>query len=174
MNRIRYYTLTSGCLLAYERAYARRQPLVRVSYGRIRRPLALKTHNFCERHSATNSLQIGTDSAPGSGLQKQFDLSQIRNSSQYMSLFEYYRIDKVVVKFRYKGPGVQAYSNTSDVVLHNEQNPLLYFKVDHNDISADSLSVLKDSMKTKSYVFTNDKSEFTITLKPAIQWAFSP
>lgn len=132
-------------------------------------PLALKPHNFCERHTATESLGIGTDASPGTGLQKSFNIGQIRNSSSYMDLFEYYKIDKVVVKFRYKGPGTQAYSNTTDVVLHNEQNPILYFKVDHNDVDADGLGVMKDSMKTKAHVFTNNNSEFTITLKPAVQ-----
>lgn len=126
-------------------------------------------HNFCERHQATVSLGIGTDSAPGSGLQKTFSLDQVRNASSYTALFEYYRIDKVIVKFRYKGPGTQAYSNTTDVILHNEQNPVLYFKVDHNDVDADSLSVMKDSMKTKAHVFRNNESEFVIQLKPAIQ-----
>lgn len=136
---------------------------------RYKVPLALKQHNFCERNVATVSLGIGTDASPGNGLQRSFSLDQIRNASQYTALFEYYRIDKVVVKFRYKSAGVQAYSNTTDVILHNEQNPVLYFKVDHNDVDQDSLSVLKDSMKTKAHVFTNDKSEFVITLKPAIQ-----
>ena len=138
-------------------------------YIKRKKPLALKQHNFCERHSSTTALQIGTDAAPGSGMFKQFSIDQIRNASQYMSLFEYYRIDKVVVKFRYKGPGLQTYSGSGDVILHNEQNPVLYIKRDHNDVDSETLNVMKDSMRCKALRFTNNKPEITITLKPAIQ-----
>jgi len=51
----------------------------------------------------------------------------------------------------------------------NECNPILYFKVDHNDINPDPLIAMKESMKTHEHQFSNDKPNFTIQLKPAVQ-----
>jgi hypothetical protein len=53
--------------------------------------------------------------------------------------------------------------------IKNEINPVLYFKVDHNDINSDTLATMKESMRTKEHQFTNSRPNFTITLKPAIQ-----
>lgn len=50
----------------------------------------------------------------------------------------------------------------------NEINPVLYFKIDHNDADTDSLVTLKQSMNTKEHQFTNDKPNFSISLKPAV------
>lgn len=139
---------------------------------RIRKPLALQTHNFVER---TNPVQlvVGTEAA-AVGLFKDFSLSQCLQALQYTQLFEYYKINKVVVEFRYKGPSTPAYTTingtgTTNNEIVNEVNPVLYFKVDHNDIIADSLNKLKESMRTKEHQFTNNRPNFTITLKPAIQ-----
>lgn len=137
---------------------------------RIRKPLALKTHTFVERKVTDLVMDIGNEggSYPAVGLFKSFNLNDINNSTEYKTLFEYYKINKVVVTFRYKSTGadgntVQAYPR------QNEINPLLYFKVDHNDISADSLLLMRQSMKTREKQFTNNNPEFTITLKPAIR-----
>ena len=53
--------------------------------------------------------------------------------------------------------------------MNNECNPILYFKVDHNDINPDPLLAMKESMKTHEHQFSNDKPNFTIQLKPAVQ-----
>lgn len=103
------------------------------------------------------------------GLFKSFNLDDINGASSYKNLFEYYRIDKVVVTFRYKSTGAQARNDPSGFPRVNEVNPLLYFKVDHNDIDSDSLLLMRQSMKTKEKQLSNDKPEFTITLKPAVQ-----
>ena len=80
---------------------------------------------------------------------------------------------------RYKGASTPAYTTvpaTSSgtqasyaMEINNEINPVLYFKVDHNDMNSDSLATMKESMRTKEHQFTNDKPNFTIVLKPAIQ-----
>ncbi len=46
---------------------------------------------------------------------------------------------------------------------------MIYFKVDHNDVDANTLALMKLSTKTKTHMFTNDTPEFSITLKPAAQ-----
>lgn len=142
------------------------------SKPRIRKPLALMTHNFVER---TNSTQIVVaQESAAVGLFKDFSLSQCLNALEYTTLFEYYKINKAVVEFRYKGPSTPAYTTingtgTQNNEIVNEVNPVLYFKVDHNDINADSLTKMKESMRTHEHQFTNNKPNFTITLKPAVQ-----
>ena len=39
----------------------------------------------------------------------------------------------------------------------------------HNDINPDPLLAMKESMKTHEHQFSNDKPNFTIQLKPAVQ-----
>lgn len=145
--------------------------------GRIPRPmkrksLALTTHNFVER-CATQEIVVGPE-ATAVGLFRYFQLSQINQVSSYTAIFEQFRINKVVVEFRYKATGTPAYApingaGTSNVEIVNEVNPVLYFKVDHNDADSDSLATLKESMKTREHQFTNNRPNFTITLKPAVQ-----
>ena len=136
---------------------------------RRRQPLALKQHAFVERAITEFDLEINT-AASATGMFNTFALSKMKQHTDYASIFEFYRIDKVVATFRYKG-GNAAVSNVQANWLQpvNESNPVLYFKVDHNDITADTLATMKDSMKTKTHMFTNDKPEFSIQLKPAIQ-----
>lgn len=134
---------------------------------RYKKPLALKVHNFVER-SGSSLININTE-ANAVGLFKHFELQDIQQSSAYKTLFELYKIDKVVVEFRYKSIGGQG--RTVDVAGSlpvNEINPVLYFKVDHNDDDEDTLVNLKQSMKTREHQFTNDKPNFTIQLKPAV------
>jgi len=131
-----------------------------------RKPLALKQHAFCERAENEREIRIDTEAA-AAGVFESFTLTKMRQQSAYCSLFEFYRIDKVVATFRYKG-GTAQIAVDNDYTT-NEVNPLLYFKVDHNDETADTLSTLKDSLKTKTHMFTNNKPEFSIQLKPAIQ-----
>jgi len=131
-----------------------------------RKQLALKKHAFCERAENEREITINTE-ASATGVFESFTLSKMRQQAEYCALFEFYRIDKVVATFRYKG-GIAQIAVDNDYTT-NEVNPLLYFKVDHNDEVADSLSTMKDSLKTKTHMFTNDKPEFSIQLKPAIQ-----
>lgn len=137
--------------------------------ARIKRPLALSVHNFCERHTVQELMTVNTEAA-ATGMFKTFSLDQCNNASSYKDLFEYYKINKVVVTFKYKGeaePGT--WSSTTSSRPINEINPLLYFKVDHNDAAADPLITMQQSMRTRTKVLTNSNSEFSIVLKPAIQ-----
>jgi len=151
---------------AHRRRSRRGRRIVRRRTVSRRKPLALKQHAFCERAEAEREIRINTE-ASATGIYESFALSKMRQQSSYCELFEFYRIDKVVATFRYKGGTAQIAVDNGYTT--NEVNPLLYFKVDHNDITSDTLSTLKDSLKTKTHMFTNDKPEFSIQLKPAIQ-----
>lgn len=136
--------------------------------ARIKRPLALSVHNFCERNTVQDLITVDTE-ASAVGMFKTFSLDQCNNASSYKDLFEYYKINKVVVTFKYKGEALPAILASTVSMNINEVNPLLYFKVDHNDASSDPLITMQQSMRTRTKVLTNNNSEFTITLKPAIQ-----
>lgn len=134
---------------------------------RRKKPLALKTHTFVER-SGSDQLDITADGLTG-GLWKDFKLTDIPQYAQYCSIFELYTINKIVAEFRYKGPSAQArVSHVAGTTVVNEVNPVLYFKVDHNDADNDTLANLKLSMRTREHQFSNNKPNFTVTLKPAI------
>jgi hypothetical protein len=134
-------------------------------------------HNFVER-TQPYQLTVAQESS-ATGYFRQFTWAQCLQVGNYASIFEYYKINKVVVEFRYKGASTPAYTTvpaTSSgtqpsyaMEIKNEINPVLYFKVDHNDINSDSLADMKESMRTKEHQFTNDKPNFSIVLKPAIQ-----
>lgn len=142
-------------------------PSRRMRRAKKRIPLALKPHNFVER-SGTDLISINTE-ANATGLFKHFEFQDIQQHSAYRTIFEYYRIDKVVVEFRYKSIGGQGrVVDVSGSLPVNEINPVLYFKVDHNDDDNDTLVNLKQSMSCKEHQFTNDKPNFTISLKPAL------
>ena len=140
--------------------------IYRTSKMKIKKPLALKPHSFCERKVTDLVMTCDTENS-ATGMFKSFNLDDINNASAYKQLFEYYRIDKVVVTFRYKS---HSYANAVNTLTNiNEINPLLYFKVDHNDVASDSLLLMRESMKTKEKQLTNNEPNFTIQLKPAVQ-----
>lgn len=132
-------------------------------------PLALKQHQFCER-TIGDTIQIGNEAGQGAApyFTKAFKFADILQCDAYSQIFEQYRLDKVVVTFRYKGIALPALLNSGPAHV-NEINPLIYFKVDHNDLLPNTLAYMKLSTKTKSHKFTNDKPEFSISLKPASQ-----
>lgn len=154
------------------RPRAKRSVGTQTKRRRIPKPLALKTHNFVERTNA-QTLTVANESS-AVGLFRDFSFSQCLQVANYAALFEYYKINKVVVEFRYKGAETPAYTTINGTTVQNNEikneiNPVLYFKVDHNDVTADTLDTLKKSMKTREYQLTNNNPNFTITFKPAIQ-----
>lgn len=154
-----------------KRAQTSRRPPQRRRTMRVRKPLALKMHNFVER-TQPFLLDVRPE-ALAAGYFRDFTWAQCLQVGNYAQIFEYYRINKAVVEFRYKGIGQNArvvdITGANPITPVNEVNPVLYFKVDHNDINADTLVTMKESMRTKEHQFTNNRPNFTITLKPAIQ-----
>ena len=133
--------------------------------SRYKQPLALKMHNFVERSTITTNLQIGPE-ASATGMIKEFSLNEIAQNGNYIALFEEYKIDKVVATFRYKSTGQYGYE-TGAALNMNEINPVLYFKVDHNDDVLETLATLKESAKCREFQFTNNKPTFDVVIKPA-------
>lgn len=147
----------------------------RKKYNRItskryrRKPLALKPHNFVERFEENISLVTPIINSSGNltnTISKKFSFDMITQHPQYADLFDEYKINKIVATFRWS-PSAYNYVSTTAAYSSN-MSPLLFFKVDHNDDSADSLTELKKSMKTKYKMLKYDEP-FTIQLKPASQ-----
>lgn len=135
-----------------------------------KRVIALQPHTFVERATSDN-----LDVAPeiqAVGLFKKFKLSDIPQSSDYTAIFEDYKLTKIIVKLRYKSIGQQArviqLDSPDKIVPVNEVNPVLYYKIDHNDADTDTIDQLKRSVHTKEHQFTNDKPNFTIVIKPSV------
>jgi len=137
----------------------------------IRKPLALKMHNFVERlPSLYQDINLVEPSGTTNGLLQKFKFTDIPQASHYLDLFEQYRINKIVIEFRYKGITTPATFDTASttVVQQNELNPVLYFKKDHDTDFLLNLPQLKESMKTREHQFTNNRPNFTIQLRPAV------
>ena len=138
---------------------------------KIPKKLALKTHAFVERTLTEDFMNVKAAPVPADGLHKSWSLAELRQAPHYRNIFEQYKINKVVVTFRYKGLGVAAGAGT---VRPNEINPILYIKRDHNDDqnstggNEETLTELKDSSKTFEVQLTNNKPNFSMTIKPAL------
>lgn len=152
-----------------QRAYRKR--LIRKGLRRIKTPLALKQHNFVERHVSEFTLAVAKTEGVAIMHGKSFSLDEVRQSTHYKSLFEYYRINKVVCTIRYKnvGPIANLAAAAPQYATFNEINPILIFKVDHNDVNTTTIDDMKNSMKCRRKMLTNNNPEFTIVLKPAVQ-----
>ena len=149
----------------------------RLAQRRATKKLALRVHNFVERTVSDDFITIKTTpdeditGAAAESLFKSWQFATVRQSAHYANIFEYYKVNKIVVTFRYKGVGTAAGASSS---RPNEINPVLYIKRDHNDNqlasegNRESLEELKDSSKTIEVQLTNDKPSFTMSIKPAI------
>lgn len=147
----------------------------------IRRPLALKMHNFVERLPDVKlSLNSSTLSADGNLLSTHtntFQISDVPQIASYALLFEYYKIDKMVIEYRYRCAGIVGQQKetgggataTPYQTMFQSINPLLYFKVDHNDDVSQTVGDLLQSARTREKQLTDANPSFTITLKPAVQ-----
>ena len=145
----------------------------RKKYNRInlkkKKPLALQPHNFCERFEENIRLIKPTINTSGNlaiTSTKKFSFDMIPQHASYAELFDEYKINKVVATFRWSPSQYVAVNSTS--AFSSNLSPLLFFKVDHNDDAAQSLTELKKSMKTHYKMLKYDEP-FTIQLKPASQ-----
>ncbi len=140
---------------------------------KFRKQLALKSHTFVERCTPLilnlNNAALTADGNFATTKTFVYSLDQVPQMTSYQKLFEYYKILKVVVNFKYKTIG--NYANTDPTIGNpvNEINPTLIFKVDHNDDTADTIGTMLESVRTKEKQLTNNNPSFSIVLKPAIQ-----
>lgn len=147
--------------------------------GRVPRPirrkkLALQVHGFNERYpsSLLPVVQEADAANTANGLFRAWNFSGVNNSSSYKDIFAMYKINKVIVTFRYKGGTAQPPGASGN--RPNEVNPVLYIKRDHDDDqltsggNKETLAQLKESSKTFEIQLTNNKPSFTMAIKPAI------
>lgn len=154
---------TKRAAMLIQRAWRARRKMKKMKVNK-RQPLAQKPHTFVERGVVELVLTPN-----GSGVFQTFQLDDIYNKVSYSKLFEYYTINKVIVTYRYKADGDPRRDVTqANQMGVNEANPVLYFKVDHNDASADTLALMKASSRTRTFQFTNNKPELAITIRPAV------
>ena len=140
---------------------------------RPRKPLALKTHAFVERYPSS-FMTIQSEAATGTqhGLFKTWNFGGMPQSNAYTEIFAMYKINKVIVEFRYKGASQSASGSTG--FRQNEVNPVLYIKRDHDDDglssggNQESLATLKESSKTFEIQLTNSRPSFSMAIKPSI------
>jgi len=157
------------------KSYRGKPALRNMRIPRNRKALALKTHNFVERLPdvvlALNNSTLDSNGNLSSTHTNTFQISDVPQIASYASLFEYYKIDKMVITFRYKTAGKPAnyIANPLNIQMFQEINPTILFKVDHNDAVSQSVADLKLSARTKEKQLTNAQPNFTITLKPALQ-----
>lgn len=154
---------------SYSKFKKRIRKYMKGRFKRKAKPLALKQHNFCERFEENIRLDhtiVNTSGNLTATVSKKFSFDMIAQHPQYADLFDEYRIDKVVATFRWS-PSAYVVTNSTAAYSGN-LSPQLYFKVDHNDDTADTLAVMKESMKTHSKMLKYDEP-FTISLRPASQ-----
>lgn len=141
------------------------------SAGR-RVPIALRQHSFVERiRDVTLHMNSTTINAAGNFANTYvttIQLSDILQAGEYANLFEFYRIDKLVLKVRYKVGGQYANTDVAAGKSMNEINPYIYLKVDHDDINPDTMAVLQQSSKTKDVQLRNDAPFATFAIKPSV------
>lgn len=133
-----------------------------------KKALALLTHNFVERFEETIRLDASIVNTAGNltnTVSKKFSFDMITQHPSYSELFDEYKINKVVATFRWSPSRIVRATNN---YYAPRMAPLLFFKVDHNDSSADTLVELKKSMKTHYKTIKYDEP-FTIQFKPASQ-----
>ena len=146
-----------------------RKSLKMVGRSRIPRsiPIPRQEHVFTERVIQEYNLPVN-----GAGLFQTFQFADMYNNVSYSKLFEYYKINKVIITLRYKAdlnPRLDVVTTSQPgTTAPNEANPIIWFKVDHNDVTADSLDTLKSSSRTKEIQFTNNRPKIEIVLKPAV------
>lgn len=140
---------------------------------RIRKPLALKVHAFSERYVSSNLPVVQeSDVNTSHGLFRAWNFTGVNNSTSYRDIFAMYKINKVIVTFRYKGGTAQPPGASGN--RPNEVCPVLYIKRDHDDDqlasggNQETLAQLKESSKTFEIQLTNNRPSFTMAIKPAI------
>ena len=149
--------------------YTTRKYKTKKKYTKRKVSLALQQHQFCERaHGGDIAIGNEAGATPAVQYSRTFKFRDLPQCLSYSTIFEQYRIDKVVATFRYKGISTPAHLSGGPAWV-NEMNPMIYFKVDHNDINANTLATMKLSTRTHTHMFTNNEPEFSISFKPAAQ-----
>jgi hypothetical protein len=136
----------------------------------IRKPLALKAHNFVEKFEQTITMDSSTLTSGGNlatGYGRTFALDDIAQVASYKELFDSFIIRKVVAEIRFDW----TYNNFADAAANRPVNPIypiLLIKNDHNDVGSETYAALLESQKTRQ-VQMKAQQVVSHVLKPAVQ-----
>jgi hypothetical protein len=133
-----------------------------------RKPIALQPHSFCERVEETialNNANIDNNGNLNTTHVRTFKMNDMTQYTYYKAIFEEYQLNKIVVTFNYS-PSLSFITDAGALRPINACLPLLYFKVDHNDDTPNTITEMKQSMKTRTKKL-KDNETFSIQLKPA-------
>lgn len=177
--------------MAYRRVFKRRRLLrpkrrfrraMRRSYGRVRTRRGLRPkflfHRYCVAIPTANfNISGGTYNSLGSsvlsinsGVQEMsfssfFTLADLPNVSEFVNLFDLYKINCVVVTLKLTNdPSATSPPNTNTANYGNYY-PTVWYSPDHDDITAQTVSQLKEYEKVKHRVLRPNQ-ELSIKLRP--------
>lgn len=156
----------------YRRSYAavRRR---RTSYRKrksMRKAAPLRSlDNHCYKRWA-NSLAYNWTDLQGNSIQNtyQASLDKLVNYSDFTTLYDQYRILKVVMKVRLVGdPSAQQMPNNASLVNAANIYPRLWYCPDHDDTASETWTQLRERAKTKCKVLQPNKM-ITTSFRPAV------
>lgn len=135
---------------------------------RIRKPLAIKTHNFVENLPAID-IDVLPDTSAGNVYS--YHIAQVTDWPNYKGIFKLYKINKVVITFKKDITGANVYNNnlTSANQAYALQNVEVSYLREYTDTTAASnLDEFKRNSKVKQFILSNNNPQTTITLTPAV------
>ena len=163
------YTMSKQAQKTRQKAKARAFSKMKRYRPRVRKPLAIKTHNFVESLSAVD---IDVQTVTAGGNVYAYAISEIPEWSHYKQIFKLYRINKVVVTFKKDISGANVYND--NLSAQNQpyalQNVELSYLREYTDVSPSAnLADFKKNSKVQQVILSNTNPSHTITLTPAVQ-----
>lgn len=129
-----------------------------------RKTIRLNTHSFSRYGLAETITVSNTEDSSGYS----FAFNNMINSSEFSSLFDRYRIDRVVVKLQLiTNPSAAATINVTNQTNPNNWYPKVWSITDYDDESAETISQLKERVGVKCKILQPNKV-LTYSIKPAI------
>lgn len=156
------------------RGYVKRQ--YRKRYGPLQ---SRNIHRFTRWEDQNNPVTISCNfGALGTSLGSHvFQLDKLSNYSDFVNLYDSYKITGVKVFFDYSADNTVA-TNPMGVML-----PKLWVKVDHDDNNVPTLTELTESKKSRCFRFTDSKLTHSMYVKPStlaplykggVTWGYGP
>jgi len=129
-----------------------------------RRNISLNMHRFSRYTAATTSVIDSLEFAQGF----EYKFSDILSSAEFTTLFDRYKVDRVVNTFQLvNNPDAAAYLNDKDTGNSANFYPKMWYIRDYDDSVAESSSTLKERVGVKCVILQPNKV-VRVTTKPAI------
>lgn len=144
-----------------------------ITYARKGRTISLNTHRFSRYCAATTELVDSVELDKGYN----FQFNDLLGSGEFASLFDRYRLEKVVMTFQLVNnpnagyyPNVIGTVNTNAVTSYvNSTNfyPKMWYIADHDDDTAEAIVTMKERVGVKCRILQPNKT-IKIVVKPAV------